>query len=282
MGLLKLSIFMVLATLLSSSSAGSSLLQTAPTSPTLSLSKGNEKTYSEGSSSVINLTKCCPPSNLYKTGLNYCRPSSETSGMVQSWEDDEKSFLIPVHSINTNDTLFYTDLNFLVNKTTRFQLNFNLISCPRGFLAKTSTKFNFYEDGTLKTDLDGVDYKFDPQEFCIDRTRISSDDPLIVRFCVPSKCDDHDPSGIHCIRKCCPIGSVINTTSKNCQNHSSSSSFSNDLNQQLREYRTGQFVQLDDFAIEDGVPPHCHNDGRQAFNMSQFYLLKDGRMYPLQ
>jgi len=281
MGLLLKILILALAALLSSSSAESSL-PSAPTSPALSLSKGDEKTYSGRSSrNVISLTKCCPPSHLYKTALNYCRPSSETR-MDQSWKDDEKAFLVPVHSMKTNDTLFYTDLNFLDNKTTRFQLNFNLISCPRGFLAKTSTKFNFYEDGTLKTDLDGVDYKFDPQEFCIDRTSISSDDPLIVRFCVPSKCDDHDPSGIHCIRKCCPIGSVINTTSKNCQNHSSSSSFSNDLNQQLREYRTGQFVQLDDFAIEDGVPPHCHNDGRQAFNMSQFYLLKDGRMYPLQ
>jgi len=89
---------------------------------------------------------------------------------------------------------------------------------------------------------------------------LSSDDPLIARFCIPSKCNDdyESPDGIHCIRKCCPLGSVVNKTTKKCQKHPSSSSFSDDLNHQLREYRTVRSVRLDDFEIADGsVPPHC-------------------------
>jgi len=160
-----------------------------------------------------------------------------------------------------------------------FQLKINSISCPEGFLGKTSTQFQFYEDGTLKLDLDGMFYTFPPAEFCIDQTSVLSDDLLIARFCIPSKCDDYQSSGIHCIRKCCPLGSAINRTTRNCQNYSSSSSFSNDVNHQLREYRTGRFVKIDDFTIADGVAPHCNSDGRQGFKVSQFYLLKDGRMY---
>jgi len=161
----------------------------------------------------------------------------------------------------------------------QFQLQINSISCPEGFLGKISTKFHFYEDGTLKYDLDGMRYNFHPEEFCIDQTSISSDDRLIARFCIPSKCGDYESSGIHCIRKCCPLGSVVNRTTRNCQNHSSSSSFTFDVNHQVRDYRTGRFIQFDGFTIADGVAPHCNNDGRQAFEVLQFYLLKDGRMY---
>jgi len=188
----------------------------------------------------------------------------------------DKGFVLPVLSVTTNETLFYTDLSF---SSVQFQLNVDSIKCPKGFLGKTSTKFHFYEDGTLKLDLDKISYKFLPEEFCIDQTSVSSDDPLIARFCIPSKCDDYEsPDGIHCIRKCCPLGSVVNKTTRNCQKHSSSSSFNDDVNHQLREYRTGRFARIDDFQIADGVPPYCDNNGRQPFNMSQFYLLNDGRM----
>jgi len=131
----------------------------------------------------------------------------------------------------------------------------------------------------LKLNLDGMRYKFLPEEFCIDQTSLSFDDPLIARFCIPSKCNDYQSSGIHCIRKCCPLGSAVNRTTRNCQNHSSSSSFNDDVNHQLREYRTGRFAQIDNFTIADGVAPHCNSDGRQGFKVSQFYLLQDGRMY---
>jgi len=110
---------------------------------------------------------------------------------------------------------------------------------------------------------------------------LTGDDPLIARFCIPSKTADNYESsdGIHCIRKCCPLGSVVNKTTRNCQKHSSSTSFNDDLSHQLREYRTDRFAQIDDFEIVDGVPPHYHNNGKQAINLSQFYLLKDGRMH---
>jgi len=192
-----------------------------------------------------------------------------------------QGFLLPVLSVTTNETLFYAD--FTLSNNLRFQLNVDSIKCPKGFLGKTSTKFHFYEDGTLKLDLDGINYKFLQEEFCIDQTSLSSDDPLIARFCIPSKCaDDYESfDKIHCIRKCCPLGSVVNKTTRNCQKHPSSSLFSYDVNHQLREYRTTRFIRIDDFQIADGVPPHCDNDGRQPFNMSQFYLLKDGRMYEI-
>ena len=149
----------------------------------------------------------------------------------------------------------------------RFELNVNPIECPQGFFGRTSTRFHFYEDGTLKLELDGTSYNLPPEEFCIDRTSNSFDDQLIARFCIPSKCDDYEsPDGIRCIRKCCPLGSVVNKTTRNCQNHPSSSSFNDDVNHQLREYRTGRFAQIGDFQIADGVPPYCHNDGRQSFN----------------
>jgi len=258
--------------LLSVSAKGSLIRLSNDPTPDLLIQQVNNRNHSR---SGISLAKCCPPSYLYKTGLNYCRPSGKIDS---TW--DQKEFLLPVHSMTTNETLFYTDLTF---SNLKFQLNVNSISCPKGFLGKTSTQFHFYEDGTLKLDLDGTSYTFLPEEFCIDQTSISFDDPLIARFCIPSKCaDDYESTdGIHCIRKCCPLGSVVNKTTRNCQNHPSSLSFSYDLNHQLREYRTGQFARIDDYQIADGVPPHCDNYGRQPFNLSQFYLLKDGRMYEI-
>ena len=261
-------ILLLLIDLLLSSATGSSSLSSTSSIP--SLFQESDKTYSIRRG--INLSKCCPPNHLYKTGLNYCRPAS--GKIDSSWD---QSYLLPVHSIVTNETLFYTDLTL---SNIQFQLKINSVLCTKGFLGKTSTQFHFYEDGTLKLDLDGMRYNFNPEEFCIDQTSQSFDVPLIARFCIPSKCDGYESSDrIHCIRKCCPLGSVVNRTTRNCQNHSSSSSFNEDVNHQLREYRTGRFVQIDDFTIADGVAPHCINNGRQGFKVSQFYLLEDGRMY---
>jgi len=268
---LKTLILLVLA-LLSLSAKGSLIRPSNDSTPDLLIEQVNNRNHSR---SGIRLAKCCAPSYLYKTGLNYCRPSGKIDS---TW--DQKAFQLPVHSVTTNETVFYTDLNF---SNLKFKLNVNSISCPKGFLGKTSAQFHFYEDGTLKLYLDGTAYKFLPEEFCIDQVSLSFGDPLIARFCIPSKCaDDYEsPDGIHCIRKCCPLGSVVNKTTRNCQKHPSSSSFIYDLNHQLREYRTGQFARIDDFQIADGVPPHCDNYGRQPFDMSQFYLLKDGRMYEI-
>lgn len=201
----------------------------------------------------IPLTKCCRHGELYRTGLSYCR-----HGVI-----DSEALLLPVFSAASNEIL-----PAMCDFPEDFELAFNSISCPDGFVGKTTDDFTFFNDGTMRT----KHLVFLPHEFCISEIIEEHVTRLIARFCIPDPC-----KGIHCARKCCPLGTAINKTSRMCQPSPTAASLLKNVT--FRDTSGIHSVKLDAYTLMDGVTPQCsYNNGRQSFSPSEFYLLPDGRM----
>lgn len=207
------------------------------------------------------LTKCCADEDLYRIGLDVCR----------EWEGPQRDFVLPpVHSISQgNETVYLT-----VNEA--FQVTHNLSVCGDGFVGKSSTEFQLYDNGTAMI-LTSQDFQYyHPGEFCINQIP-SEDDTvdLAVRFCAPDPCYE-----AYCLRKCCPQDSVVNLTAKICQPRNSISKF--DVT--FRSKENGEIVEPEESLIlREGASLHCPL-GIIAYNPlenqeDEFYIMADGRIY---
>ncbi len=86
-------------------------------------------------------------------------------------------------------------------------------SCEDGFVANISIHFRLLVDGSLF--ILPMDITIPEEKFCIDQYRTLNDQNptgIVARFCAPDPC-----IGRNCIRKCCPLGMVLNKTAKLCQ-----------------------------------------------------------------
>ena len=205
---------------------------------------------------MVPLPKCCKDNQLYRTGLNYCRP-----GPIDS------AVRLPVFSAAKN-------LSLTGQEYPEFELYFHPITCPDGFVGKYSTNFRFYDDSTLTTDTSSGKLKAD--EFCI--SEIPTDDDtnktenFVARFCIPDSCTG-------CFRKCCPLGTVINKTTRMCQRDTTTAAVSSFRNVTFKGKKGRDSVKFDDYIVLDGVTPQCQDEERQPLNLSEFSLLPDGRMH---
>ena len=202
----------------------------------------------------IPLNRCCPHNHLYRTGLGYCR-----NGTI----DSSRPLILPVYSIS-NILAPPSWLNFYGED---FEMSFDLIKCDDGYIGKNSDQFKIFDDGTME-----INHEiFQSNEFCISEKNNLQMTDFIVRFCIPDPC-----GGINCFRKCCPLGMVVNKTSRMCQPNPEVDSLLTNVT--FRDQHGFYSASLDNYIPMDGITPQCHNNGRQAFKPSDFYLLPDGRM----
>ena len=203
----------------------------------------------------IPMTKCCPRENFfYSQGFDSCRKNDAQS---VSWP--------PI--------VYSEDLNQVEDiKAEDFNITATIESCSEGQIAVSTTKFKFIDDGSLKME-DERNLKVG--QFCLNQVYGSSD--IIARFCAPDPCIESNPESAGCIRKCCPNGMELNSTSFSCQPSSSSSfeiEFKNELGESVNR-------SLSSYVIRDGVAPKCiHGIGplSKAFD-DVFYVLPDAQIY---
>lgn len=158
----------------------------------------DESTPHDDQGFLIPLAKCCDVGEFYNAGFDSCL------------ERDTLDMEVPGTYLDSNGTGHAVAPSaFLVSLT-------NLTICPNGYVVKTSTDFQIFEDGSLKT-ADGI--VREPGEFCVNRIVSDSDStaPLAMfasRLCIADPCAN---SSTGCIHKCCPTGMILNETERLCQ-----------------------------------------------------------------
>lgn len=158
----------------------------------------DESTLHDDQGFLIPLAKCCDVGGFYNAGFDSCL------------ERDTLDMEVPGTYFDSNGTGHAVAPSaFLVSLT-------NLTICPNGHVVKTSTDFQIFEDGSLKT-ADGI--VREPGEFCVNRIVSDSDStaPLAMfasRLCIADPCAN---SSTGCIHKCCPTGMILNETERLCQ-----------------------------------------------------------------
>ena len=198
----------------------------------------------------VQLTLCCSSQDVYRVGLDVCREWTPSSG-------HQSTSLPPVYSAD-NETVAKVD--------GIFQLIRNLSVCPEGYVGKSSSEFQLFQNGTLIVTLSSF---FHPGDFCIAQAH---PDDFVARFCVPDPCHE-----TNCVRKCCPEGSAVNLTTKLCQ--------STDMPFGVT-FRNVDGVVIDpdpSLIVRDGASPHCPH-GINVYDPfansdDEFHLLADGRMF---
>ena len=206
----------------------------------------------------IRVTKCCEDEAFYSQGFDSCRNDSEQSVF---------SLLPPVYS---------EDLNLIYNTTANdFNITTAMGNCSDGQIAVSTTKIKFIIDGSMRLDEDGRNFQVG--QFCLSEAFGSAE--IVARFCAPDPCTEvnHDSAG--CIRKCCPIGMEINSTSFSCQLTPSPSfdvQFKNELGEPGNQ-------SLSSYVIRDGVTPKCIYGtspmGKAFDNEELFYILPNAQIY---
>lgn len=205
----------------------------------------------------VSLAKCCSDWQ----GSNACNPNTAPHEWLQ---------LPPVYSATTNETV----------DSARFSLIYHNTTCTSGYKSKSWTQFHLLTDGSVN-----VQGKLlQPHEFCLEQHLQAE---FTVRYCIPDAC-----SQTHCVRKCCPRGTILNVTSFECDTHNNASSFEfvfHDISGQLVTPEPGSYI------IQDTHPLECpNNTGTQEpltsktrmFSVSPeeiaddlFYILPDGQLF---
>ena len=208
-------------------------------------------------SGKIPLIPCCREDiPMYNIGLDICSPSTTNRSLL----------LFPVYSNVTDQQITADDVFSFVE--------YNSTECPGGFVSSSTTNFRLFDDGSLTID---DQRKLKINEFCISAMDSvnSTDEPPVfaARFCVPDPCVIGP-----CIRKCCPIGSVIldrPEMAPMCQPHPIPFNVSQ-LNFQNSTSAS--------FSVHGGFGSKCYGreDGINAFNPldpTKFFIMADGRMF---
>ena len=157
--------------------------------------------YMVSSQSMLttNLPKCCDIGEKYVIGMDNCRKMS----------DD-------INPQEINPEVYSVQNSKAFERIRPFNLTFNnKIPCQDGFVANISMDFQLFENGSLLILSNGI--MIPENKFCVDHYQTFGfpENPtnLVARYCAPDPC-----IGGHCIRKCCPVGMVLNEPDNFCQN----------------------------------------------------------------
>jgi hypothetical protein len=204
----------------------------------------------------IPLTKCCASENeFYSLGFDTCTLNGE---MNFNWPP-------PVYSARTNESV--------VAGSARFSLTFNLSTCTSGYASQSTRDFRLYTDGSAVISSSGE--RLPANSFCLNQISSGEVDAaeFAVRHCASDPCNQ-----TNCIRKCCPLGMALNTTTQLCQTYNEPFAL---------EFRnvTGHVVTPNpaSYLIRQGDVPKCQHG---MFPLSpntnpedEFYVLSDGQIY---
>ncbi len=221
----------------------------------------------EEEETLIPLIKCCQDAQLYRPGLDLCRHGVGNARQVAS---------LPVYSVNNNSDDSSLTPSFIKPNDERM-IRGILTPCPEGFVAKSTQRFQLYENFSMKTE-DGLKRK--AGDFCVNPVypspdaMVASDEPLqyAVRFCDRDPCQHNGA----CLRKCCPIGTAVNELDKACQ-PSSAESFSKNVKQMLN-------VDQETTPVVGSYPVSCDRSKGLSLvflNVTDFHILESGQMYSI-
>ena len=217
----------------------------------------------------IALIKCCHNHQLYRPGLDLCR-----QGLTES----RQVVLLPVCSINTDrHTRSSSPVTFLIEPNDSRMLRTDpekrdmLVPCPAGFVAKSSMNFTLYEDFSIETDK-GLMRK--AGNFCVNAVYPSSNDlelQYAVRYCEQDEC--HNES---CLRKCCPIGMIVNEVDKTCEPNSIAETFAEDV-KQIFNVDQSKIRIVGSYGV--GIGCQEKNLMPMPLDATDFHILEDGQLY---
>lgn len=147
---------------------------------------------------TIHLPKCCNISEEYLIGRDNCRKMPDN--------------IVPQE---LNPQIYFTQNDPVLERRT-FDITFNnKKQCRDGLIANISMDFQLFENGSISILANEI--IIPENEFCVDhyQTFINPEKPtgLVARYCAPDPCING-----HCIRKCCPVGMVLNEPGNLCQN----------------------------------------------------------------
>ncbi|XP_046644930.1 probable G-protein coupled receptor Mth-like 3 [Daphnia pulicaria] len=208
----------------------------------------------------LPLIQCCGVGELYRPGLDFCKNESVL------YDVDP----LPIYSssyTNSSENPFLLSLNDERVRTQRA-----LKQCPDGFVARTTDRFQLFEDFSMKSGEEGgflpaADYCIYPQSQS--RSAASASGPSFqyaARYCVHADCDN-----VPCIRKCCPLGMAVDVNDKACKlsdepfNETVHRVF--DLNPEMK--------------IVDGYGfgMNCYDEASNLLELTEFNVLSSGQMY---
>ena len=153
------------------------------------------------------LTRCCKDDQFYRLGLDRCLYQTHHNLDDESAGSSSLKSSPVLYAVGDNDTMLATADEFLIS--------YNLVPCPPGFTATTTTEFQVFVDGKLMLVAD--DQILQPDQFCI--SQIPTMDPLnpefVARYCVPDPCSLDNK--LKCLRKCCPPGMAVDIGTHSCQ-----------------------------------------------------------------
>lgn len=149
--------------------------------------------------------------------------------------------------------------------------------CQEGFIARTSDRFQLFQDFSVKTE-DGQLYA--ASEYCIYRQTSTSKsinqtgrsaaslNEYAVRYCVHAECDN-----VPCIRKCCPLGMAVNLNDKECELNDEP--FNETLHKMLNINPSSKMKIVDGY----GFGMHCYDEASNMMELDEFRILPSGQMY---
>lgn len=206
----------------------------------------------------IPLTKCCASeTEFYSLGFDTC---NENEDMNFNWPP-------PVYSVRTNESVQASSL-------LRFSLTYNLSTCTSGYVSQSTRDFRLYTDGSVVVISSSQGARLLKNEFCLNQISSAEQEAeFAVRYCVADPCNQ-----THCIRKCCPTGMALNTTTQLCQSY-------NEPFVLIFHNVSGQVVTPDpgSYIIRDGDAPKCPHGMFPLLpdvnDEDEFYVLPDGQIY---
>ena len=199
----------------------------------------------------IDVAKCCDSGEVYSFVGGRC---VEGEAVGASWPP-------PIYATSGVD---------LVNVSqSGFQDFVGTVECGNGTIASSSRNFKLFDNNTLETESGD---RHSARQFCVERA-LADEDPaakdFIARFCVPDPCETQE-----CIRKCCPLGYVMDAKLNACR--VSESFFSVVLHNETGSPVDGEPV------MRAGIMPTC--DFFDLIDPEKnpediFYVLPSGQLY---
>lgn len=212
---------------------------------------------------LIPLIKCCSDQEFYLVGFDECK---DAAWSVSSMPDDESLV----------DNPMVTPALGFSSSSTR-----NLSVCGPGFHSQTTTDFHLDADGSATILADGS--RLEPGEFCVNP--IMSDDKtsqlLVVRYCLADRCNK---KGAHCVRKCCPMGMVVNESSSFCQRASQRKPWRLVFHDSHSHQVLTSPPDPQSYIIRDGEFPRCPEGNSEILSPQEsvdgvHYIFENGQMY---
>ena len=232
---------------------------------------------------------CCHPDELYKPGIDYCKNessivfghdvlSSLIEGDAADGEISIATLMLTLNGQRNNN-----------NKTSAL-LRRTLKPCPDGYIARTSQRFQLFQNFSMKTEQGLL---FPASEYCIYpaagsyKSSKAAAVPLLpeyaVRYCVHAECDHVRP----CIRKCCPMGMAVNLDGKECElndepfnDETVHRMLFNSINQASGSAGApGQEENRMKIVDGYGFGMHCYDEASNMMESDEFRILPNGQMY---